>query len=131
MNWLWYCMLGAPVQLEPELLRSRYSASVDHLPLESQSVRCLVGVCFLAIITAVQSYKEGDGHHIMSHIAVIAGGYPRPSVQRTVPHGAPGVGGDGVLVGLVVGVAVISSYHVDLVVHLIRDGTEPEVGVGH
>ena len=63
MNWLWYCMLGAFVQLEPELLRSRYSASVDHRPLDNQRVRWLVGVCFLAIITTVQSCKEGGGHH--------------------------------------------------------------------
>ena len=57
----------------------------------------------------------------------MAGGYPRPSVERTVPHRAPGVGGDGVLVGLVVGVTVVASYHVDLVVHLIRDRTKSEV----
>ena len=63
-------------------------------------------------------------HH---HMLLLAGAYPRPSVQRTVPHGAPGVGGDGVLVSLVVGVAVISSNHVDLVVHLIRDRTKSEV----
>ena len=55
---------------------------------------------------------------------------PRPPVQAAVPHWAPGVGGDGVLVGLVVGVAVVSSDHVDLVMHLVRDGTKPEVKRG-
>ena len=58
---------------------------------------------------------------------MLAGGYPRPSVERTVPHWGPGVGVDDVLVGFVVCVTVVASYHVDLVVHLIRDRTKSEV----
>ena len=33
-------------------------SALDHRPLDTHRVRWLVGVCFLAIITAVQSYRR-------------------------------------------------------------------------